>query len=146
MPLYNLPQYKNYQAYRKTFNILLLTIKFPFKWYHWRKQPMKLEPKINDTNLFLLHSGRHFFTSGSSNGHNSAILAPINFFLPPFYSSRASDSDGILKNHVTKNGCRVPLLRDGESSEAQDARFIASCPVSPCIHKNIFYTKRKGIS
>ena len=37
----------------------------------------------------------HLFACGWINGHNSAILAPINFYLTPFYLSCAFDSDGI---------------------------------------------------
>ena len=33
--------------------------------------------------LKILPSSRHLFTSNWINGHNSAILAPINFYVPP---------------------------------------------------------------
>ena len=42
--------------------ILLLTIKFPVKRYHWRNQPTKLEVKKNHPDQKFLYSGRHFFT------------------------------------------------------------------------------------
>ena len=62
----------------------------------------KVEPRINRSDKLLLHSSRHFFTSDETNGHKSAILAPIKFFLMPFYYSHASDSDGIYNDHVRK--------------------------------------------
>ena len=106
---------------------------------------MKVKPRINCSDKLLLHSSRHFFTSDETNGHKSAILAPIKFFLTPFYSSRASDSDGIYNDHVRKNGCQLHPLRDGCTSKAQGPMFIASCQVNSYVHKNIFYTKRKVI-
>ena len=64
----------------------------------------------------------------------------------PFYSSRASDSDGIETYHVRQNGRQLQLLRAHDTDKTQDAKFIASYQVSSSIHKNDFYTKRKLIS
>ena len=63
-----------------------------------------------------------------------------------FYSSRASDSDGINTNHVRRNGHQLQLLRAHDSDKTEDGDFIASYLVSSSIHKNDFYTKRKLIS
>ena len=63
MPLYKLCWYMHGKAYRKTFYILLLTIIFPLKWYHWRKQPTKVEVEKQCPNQKFLHSCHHFFTS-----------------------------------------------------------------------------------
>ena len=43
----------------KPTEILLLTIKFPLKQYHWQNHLMKLELKRNHPNQKLLHSNRH---------------------------------------------------------------------------------------
>ena len=54
------------------------------------------------------------------------IVAPINYFMP-FYSSRASDSDGIRTNHLTQNGCREEVLHSLDTTATQHTRFIAPC-------------------
>ena len=90
----------------------------------------------------VLPSRCHLFACGWINGHNSAILAPINFYLTPLYSLRASDSDGLWRNHVTQNGCWEQVLNGLDTTTMQHTRFIASCQVSSCIHKNIFYTTK----
>ena len=64
----------------------------------------------------------------------------------PFYSSRASDSDGIEIYHVRQNGRQLQLLRTHDTDKTEDANFIISYWVSFSIHKNDFYTKRKLIS
>ena len=64
----------------------------------------------------------------------------------PFYSSRASNSDGIEIYHVRQNGHQLQLLRTHDTDKTEDANFIASYRVSSSIHKNDFYTKRKLIS
>ena len=71
-----------------------------------------------------------------------AILAPINLYYMPFYSSRASDTDGIEIYHVKQNGHQLQLLRTHDTDKAEDTKFIASYRVSSSIHKNDFYTKR----
>ena len=64
----------------------------------------------------------------------------------PFYSSHASDSDGITIYHMRQNGHQLQLLRAHDTDKTEDANFIASYQVSSSIHKNDFYTKRKLIS
>ena len=124
---------------------LMGSIKFPFKWCHYQNQPSIANPKGKHLKVKFLPSSRHFFTSDWINGHNSAILAPINFYLTPFYSSHASDSDGIWNNHVTQNGCREQELCHLDSIKITYMNFIASCQVNSCIHKKMFYIKRKVI-
>ena len=58
-----------------------------------------------------------------------------------FYSSRASDSDGVEIYHVKQNGCQLQLLRAHDNDKTQDANFIASYQVSSSIHKNNFIPK-----
>ena len=105
---------------------------------------MKVEKKR--PNQEFLHSCRHFFTSDLKNGHNLAILAPINLRYALFYSSRASDSDGIEIYHVRQNGHQLQLLRAHDTDKTQETKFIASYRVSSSIHTNDLYTKRKLIS
>ena len=64
----------------------------------------------------------------------------------PFYSSRASDSDGVEIYHVRHNGRLLQLLHAHDTDKTEDATFITSYLVSSSIHKNDFYTKRKLIS
>ena len=64
----------------------------------------------------------------------------------PFYSSCASDSDGIEKYHVKQNGRQLQLLHAHDTDKTEDANFIALYWVSSSIYKNDFYTKRKLIS
>ena len=61
-----------------------------------------------------------------------AITWPY-FYLMPFYSTHASNLDGIWKKHLTQNGCHVQMLRDNDTTIMQDARLIASCQVNSCI-------------
>ena len=63
---------------------------------------MIFEKKDNRPKVKILPSSRYFFTSNLINGHNLAILAPINFYLMPFYLSCASNSDGIEKSRDKK--------------------------------------------
>ena len=46
---------------------------------------------------------------------------------------------------MTQNGCHVQVLCDNDTTTTQDTKFIALCQVRSCIHKNIFYAKRKVI-
>ena len=64
----------------------------------------------------------------------------------PFYSSRASDSDGVEIYHMRQNGHQLQLLRTHDTDKTEDTNFIALYRVSSSIHKNDFYTKRKLIS
>ena len=64
----------------------------------------------------------------------------------PFYSSRASDSDGIEIYHVRQNGHQLQLLRAHDTDKTEEDNFIISYRVNSSIHKNDFYTKRKLIS
>ena len=42
---------------------------------------------------------------------------------------------------MTKIGYHVQVLHDNDTFTMQEARFIASCQVSSCIHKSIFIQK-----
>ena len=57
----------------------------------------------------------------------------------PFYSSRASDSDGIKIYHVRQNGHQLQLLRAHDTDKPEDANFIALYRVSSYIHTNLFH-------
>ena len=59
----------------------------------------------------------------------------------PFYSSHASDSNGIKVNHVRQNGHQLQLLRAHDSDTTEDGDFIASYLVSSSIPKNDFIPK-----
>ena len=125
-----------------------------FIYYYPPKIPLSLKsscPLSTQTKKHLkgkvLPSRCHLFIYGWINGHNSVILAPVNFYGMPFYSSHASDLNGmaIWRNHVTQNGCWEQVLHGLYTTATQHARFIALCQVSPCIYKNIPYTKQKLI-
>ena len=62
--------------------MLLLTIKFPLEWYHWRKQPTKVEGvegrEASKSRIFSFLLP--FLYKRLENGHNLAILAPINLY------------------------------------------------------------------
>ena len=122
---------------------LLYTIKF--EWCHCWNHPSNAKLQENRPKVKFFPSTHHFSTNGWINGHYFAILAPINFYLMPLYSSHVSDSDCIWINHVTQNGCQEQVLHSLYTTTMQHARFIASCQVSPCIYKNIFYTTRNLI-
>ena len=62
----------------------------------------------------------------------------------PFYSSRASDSDGIKINHVRQNGRQLQLLRAHDSDKTKDGDFIALYLVSSSIHKNDKRNEKKA--
>ena len=62
------------------------------------------------------------------------MLATYQLPLNAIYLSRASDSNDIIKNHMTQNGCRVQVLRDNDTTTTQDVRFITLCHVSSCIY------------
>ena len=64
----------------------------------------------------------------------------------PFYSSCASDSDGIKICHMRQNGRQLQLFCAHDTDKTEDANFIASYLVSSSIHENDSYTKRKLIS
>ena len=64
----------------------------------------------------------------------------------PFYSSCASDSDGIEIYHMRQNGRQLQLLRAHDTDKTEDSNFITSYRASSSIHENDFYTKRKLIS
>ena len=59
----------------------------------------------------------------------------------PFYSSRASNSDGKEIYHVRQNGRQLQLLRTHDTDKTEDANFIASYQVSYSVHKNDFIPK-----
>ena len=46
----------------------------------------------------------HLLYTLVENSHVSCLLAPINFLKKAFYCLRASDSNGVYKNHVRQNG------------------------------------------
>ena len=63
------------------------------------------ELKVADQKNWV-SKGRHLLY-----GHNSTILAPINFYLMPFYSSHASNSNGITWHKITaKNKYYMALI------------------------------------
>ena len=64
----------------------------------------------------------------------------------PFYSSCASNSDGLKIDHMRQYSRQLQLLRAHDSDKTEVDDFIASYLVSSSIHKNDFYTKRKLIS
>ena len=78
---------------------------------------MKLESNRNDLIHKIANFNHHFFILQDKNDHNLAMLAPINLYLTPFYSSCVSDSVGIIKNHVSQNGHHVPLLHSGDTAK-----------------------------
>ena len=63
----------------------------------------------------------------------------------PFYSSHASDSDGLETYHVRQNGRQLQLLRAHDTDKTQDAKFIASYRVSSSIHKNDFFIPKESL-
>ena len=73
-----------------------------------------------------------------------AILAPNNLYYMPFYSSRASDSDGIEIYHVRQNGRQFQLLRAHDTDKTQDAKFIASYRVSSSIYTRMILYQKKA--
>ena len=48
------------------------------------KSPTNFKGRIEHPKVKILPSSCHFFISGWINDHNSAILAPISFYLTPF--------------------------------------------------------------
>ena len=106
-------------------------IPFPMMQYSKVAVHRQLEQKVSKEKVVPFRC--YFFTCGWINGHNSALLAPINFYLMLFYSSCGYNSDGIWRNHVTQNGRREQVLQDLDTTTTQHVRFITLCQVSPCI-------------
>ena len=63
----------------------------------------------------------------------------------PFYSSCASDSDGIEIYHVRQNGRQLQLLRTHNTDKTKDANFIASYQVSSSIHKDTIVIPKESL-
>ena len=102
---------------------------------------MKVEKK--HPNQELLHSCCHFFTSDKKNDHNLAILASINLYYMSFYSSRASDSDGIETYHVRQNGRQLQLLHAHDTDTSQDANFITRRQLHRFVSSEFLYTQER---
>ena len=112
--------------------ILLLTIKFPLKHYHWQKQPTKREVKRNHQikSLFILvtislHANRKiaitwpYCTSSCKPLLNTILLVTCVLFRK------------YITNHMTQNGhCLQILGADDNGNKAEDVKFITSCQVS----------------
>ena len=75
---------------------------------------MEFKVKGNRPNIKVLPSSCHSLQTiglmAITQQYQLLCRSPINFYLMPFYSSHASDSDSAIKNHVTQNGCHVQAL------------------------------------
>ena len=71
------------------------------------------------------------------------ILASINFYLTPFYSSHASDSNVIWKNHVRQNSWLEQVLHSLDSIKTHTPTSSLHCQVSSCNIRTCFILKGK---